>query len=184
MSGIILLLILSVWFYTVKKISGLCTSTMLPGTKKIIIYRLLFVLFFIAPVADDIIGGFQFRSLCKHGYPAVYNLNKAKNKTVYLRQVPVQIQDLKLYMAIPSKKIEYTIIPISEESWEFIDVTSSDILISWKDYHAKGGWLSRLIGFPEGSPPYTFNAICSSEGNFSLLKRLNMKTVNGEKNYE
>jgi hypothetical protein len=122
-------------------------------------------------VADDIIGGFQFRALCKQGYAPAYDEAVAKGKVVFLKDT----QD---------KEIQNALIPIHEESWEYADHLTGETILKWKEYHARGGWLSRLIGFPQGSPPYTFNAACSSEGNFALLKRLNMKTVKREKNHE
>jgi hypothetical protein len=164
MSGIILLLILSAWFYAVKKLSGLCTSKMLPGAKKIITYRILFVLFFIAPVADDIIGGFQFRALCISDNLLVYDTEKVRRSTIQYKNVTVY----RIKKIIP--------IWVTESQW--VSPDTGEILIISRKYDAKGGWLSRFIGFPEGSPPYTFYGSCSYLNEFSqLIKKFNINKL-------
>jgi hypothetical protein len=160
MSGIILLLILSAWFYAVKKLSGLCTSKMLPGTKKIITYRILFALFFIAPVVDDIIGGFQFRNLCDRGIEPVYDEEKIRGKTLQLKNT----QD----------RIIKKVVPIREQVWNWVDSNTGETLISYKNYYASGGWLSHLIGFPQSSPPYTFDGSCGSREIQDIFDKFNI----------
>lgn len=182
MSGILLIGAVSLWIWAAVAIGQMLTSRLKDSWIKSLVTFLVTSVLIPLPVADEIIGGFQFRELCQQGYPAVYDSDKATGKTVTLKQV--SISNLKTYMDIPRKDVEHTVIPIREDSWEYIEVESGELLLSWKEYHAKGGWLSRFIGFPQGSPPYTFNAVCSPEGNYSLLKRLNMKTIDGEKNHE
>jgi hypothetical protein len=171
MSGLILIFIIVLWIMVVKKLTSLFTKAMPVNGFTLAIKVLVFALLFVSPFADEIIGGFQFRALCKQGYSPVYDEAKAKGKLVFLKDTP-------------DKRVQNSIIPIREESWEYADINTRELLLSWKEYHAKGGWLSRIVGFPEGSPPYTFNAVCSSEGNYPLLKHLNMKTINRDKNHE
>jgi len=147
MSGIILLFILAIWFYSVKKISWFCISKIQSGTKKAVIHKVLFVLIFIAPVADDIIGGFQFRALCKQGAKLIYDVEKVRGKTV-------------LWSGMPRTKIKNTIIPIEESIVDWVDVNTGEILIKYKEYYATGGWLSRFIAFNSVTRPYTFHGVC------------------------
>lgn len=177
MSGLLLILVLGVWVSIAVVIGQKLTSKLKDSKFKPFITFLVIVAIIPLPVVDDIVGGFQFRALCKQGYPPVFDEAEARGKTVKLKQVPIQILNLKPYMGIPRTDIEYTTIPIREESWEYVDHVTGETLISWKDYHAQGGWLSRLIGFPQGSPPYTFNGVCSIHSNFLILKNLNMHEV-------
>jgi hypothetical protein len=171
MSGLILLFVLGVWFFIAKKLTSFLTTKMQVSTLKKATQVLLFAMILVAPVADEIVGGFQFRALCERGYLPIYDAAKAKGKTVYLKDVP-------------DENISNSLIPIREEYWKYVDSATGETLLSWKEYHAKGGWLSRAVGFPQGSPPYTFNAICSSESNYFILKRLNITLVKREKNHE
>lgn len=172
MSGLLLIFVLSVWITIAIVIGKKLTSRLKDSWLKSFITFLVIAALIPLPVLDDIIGGFQFRELCKQGYTPVYDKAKATGRTVKLKEVPIQILNLKPYMGIPRKDIDHTIIPIHEASWEYVDHVTGETLISWKDYHAQGGWLSRFIGFPQGNPPYTFNGVCSIHSNFPVLKHL------------
>jgi len=180
MSGLLLLFVFGLWVVFVTWLTKSLIRAMQPGLFKRIVHLMLFSMLLIVPVADDIVGGFQFRALCRQGYPPVYDEAKARDKTVKLKEVPVRILNQKPYLDIPRKYIDYTIIPIREDSWEYVDHITGETLLSWKEYHAKGGWLSRVTGFPQDSPPYTFNGVCSTHSNFPVLKKLNIKEL-GEK---
>jgi len=165
MSGIILLLVLAVWFYAVIKLSGYCTSKMQFGSKKAITNIILFLFIFLAPVADDIVGGFQFRALCEEGMQPVYDAKKIEGKIVQLKNSPDQVIA--------------KIIPIREQIWDWVDPGTGKTLIKYRYYYATGGWLSRLIGFPQGSPPYTFDGSCGSRESYLIFDQLNItKNVN------
>ncbi len=165
MSGILLIIILAIWSFVVKAISRLCVKNLQSGTKKTIIHIALFILFFIAPVADDIIGGFQFRAMCTPDNMLVYDSEKVRGKSIEYKGVSVD-------------KI-YKIIPIWVTQSEWTEPGAAQVLIVRKKYDAMGGWLSRLIGFPEGSPPYTFDGTCNSFKAYDqLLKKLNITEIN------
>jgi len=157
-SGIILIFILGVWFVVVIKLTGLATSWMESGKGKYLAYVVMFVLLFLAPVADDIAGGFQFRALCKEGGAPIYVRGIVQGRTVK-------------YSSSGWNELNGTIVPIQELTIYWVDATSGKELLTYKKYDADGGWLSRLIGFPEGSPPYTFKATCGNE-NTSIGDRL------------
>tara|TARA_R110001592_G_scaffold268897_2_gene535203 strand:- start:1550 stop:2062 length:513 start_codon:yes stop_codon:yes gene_type:complete len=160
MSGIILIIILAIWFYVVLKLSGLFVSKMKLGKKRSFFRFFLGIIFFLAPVADDIAGGFQFRALCHSKDVLIYDAENAEGRTVQLKDSA----DRRLNK----------IIPISEQKWEWVDSSTGEALVIYKDYHAKGGWLSRSIGFPQGSPPYTFNGYCGSKKARLIFDELNI----------
>jgi len=159
MSGIILLLVLSIWVYLATIITRFVVRKMKPGKYRYLVNVIVFVFIFIAPVIDDIIGGFQFRALCKSGGVPIYDKNNVQGRTIK-------------YTSSGWGEVSNTIIPIQELTINWIDPVTEDALFTYKKYDADGGWLSRLIGFPEGSPPYTFNAVCGNRNNI-LLDKLN-----------
>jgi len=165
MSGIFFLLILFVWFSISIKIPLLFVCGMQSGNKKVITYRILCVLCFIAPVADEIVGGFQFRALCTPENMLVYDVEKVKGRTIQ-------------YAPLGRRTIN-KIIPIRVNTTELVDPYTGETLIIHKTYYAKGGWLSRFIGFPQGSPPYTFNGTCRSKEYYELFEKLNIKKIEG-----
>jgi len=160
MSGIILLLVLVIWIFVTMKVTGFFVSKMHFGVTKVLMSIVLFVRMCIAPVADDIAGGFQFRALCTPENMLVYDESKVRNKRVITNQSTV--------------KTINKIIPIRELTREWLDPVDGKVLITHKMYHAKGGWLSRSIGFPQGSPPYTFDGSCSSKEYYELFEKLNI----------
>lgn|SRR3990167_4330273 len=165
MTGIILIVILVVWFFVVFKVSGKCVAKMAWSGKKYAYRMILFVLFFLAPVADDIAGGFQFRALCRSSDILIYDEKKIAGKTVQLKR--------------PEYRTVRKIIPITEQLWDWVDPNTGESLIRYKDYNAKGGWLSRFIGFPQGSPPYTFDGSrrCGSMKANQLFEKLKITEI-------
>jgi len=165
MSGIILLSIIAVWFFLVKKISQVCVRKVHDGYGKKVIYVVVFSLLFMAPVADEVVGGFQFRVLCQKGSKFIYIAEEVKGKTV-------------LWSAKPRKKVENTILTIKEAVIYGVDPVTKEQLIEYKNYYATGGWLSRSIAFNSVTQPYTFSGICGvKEQLIKLEKEFNLTSI-------
>ena len=164
MSGIILLTVLALWFFIATKITGFLTSKIYLKIKGKWIYSMVFILVFIAPVMDEIIGGFQFRALCTPENLLIYDADKVRGKTVRFKD-------------LPDYSITNKIIPIQVVQNQWIDTATNETLITRKIFYASGGWLSRFVGFPQGSPPYTFNGKCSSKKYYPLFKKLNITKI-------
>ena len=147
MSGIILLSIIAAWFYVVKKLAQLCVRKMQEGYKKTIAYIVVFSLLFIVPVADEVVGGFQFRALCKKGSRLIYVAEEVKDKTVWWSEKP-------------RKEVANTILTIKEAVIYGVDPVTKKQLVEYKNYYATGGWLSRSIAFNSVTRPYIFNGSC------------------------
>lgn len=165
MIGLMVLLVLCVWMFLANVIARYFLSRMQleAGKKRNLIYFGLFVLVFIAPVADEIIGGFQFRAMCTPDNLLSYDPEKVKEKTVETNE--------------SSTVTLNKIIPIHELTRKWHDADTGEVLIVRKIYNASGGWLSRLIGFPEGSPPYTFDGHCDSKEYYQIFKKLNVTKI-------
>lgn len=168
MSGLIILVVLGIWGFVSYSLARMIGTGIKNEKIKIISNCALMTLVFIAPVADDIAGGFQFRALCDKG--AVLNIDeqKAKDKTV-------------VYQRVKDRHLTSYIVPILERYWSYKDIESEEILVSWRTYEAQGGWLSRAIGFPQGSPPYTFDGKCyTKNARGSIFKKLNITVKDQE----
>ena len=165
MSGIIFFGMIGVWVFISVKLTGLLTKIVKSPRKKSWVYPIVFFLVFISPLIDEIIGGFQFRALCKPENMLVYDAEKIKNKTL-------------LYSPLSINKIKNTIIPIEVSLSVGIDSTTREILLERKKYRATGGWLSRFVAFNSMTRPYTFNGVCGVKSQLAQLeKKLNIKAI-------
>lgn len=149
MSGIIILFVLGVWGV----ISYFCVKLALWRVKdsniKIFTSILLISLMFIAPIADEIIGGFQFRELCRDHTIFILNETTARGKSV-------------AYQNIAQKKYDNYLVPIVESQELYKDIVSNEIVVYWNVFRAEGGILSRSLNLFESTKPYTFNGVCIS----------------------
>lgn len=156
MAGLALLALITLWGFICYQLSKFLMKKIANPIAKNFGIGFLLLLFFLVPVADDIAGGFQFRALCKENAVMQVESEKLKGKTV-------------ISLGAKSSSITDYLIPIKIQHWSYKDVQSEEILISWNDLHAEGGWLSHIIGFPEGSPPYTFDGSCYAEGGLDYV---------------
>lgn len=166
MSGLILLSVLAIWGFVSFSLAKLIVKQIANPNIKLGANITLVALVFIAPVSDDIIGGVQFRSLCHDNAVVSVDEKKAKGKSVFFDS---QHTDLKNY-----------ILKINNYHVNYRDIDTGEVVLSWNEYRAKGGWLSRLIGFPSGNPPYTFDGTCYPKDAFgrkSIFDRLQIKQV-------
>ncbi|MBU1393472.1 MAG: hypothetical protein KJ856_10450 [Gammaproteobacteria bacterium] len=140
---------------------------LLKGNKKKIVQVTCFIFIFFMPVADDIAGGIQFRKLCAENTAVFIDYENARNATIQL----VRQDD----------KIINKIIPIREDVRDWVDSRTGKTLIKYTYLNARGGWLSHLVGFPQGSPPYTFDGSCGAKKPVSIMEKLNI--TEDTKNY-
>jgi hypothetical protein len=165
MSGMILIVILIVWFYIALILSSFLGAKIRAGLFKTVMRFVLFPLILLAPVADEIIGGFQFRALCKVEAVAVYDEAKVRERTVY-------DQSADLYYFTD------TVLPTYKQTWKYADHTNNEELISFVELHSDGGWLSRWISFNSSQHPYTFDGVCGDNYRKYFFQDLNIKIVN------
>jgi hypothetical protein len=162
MSGLILLFVLGVWFFIAKKLTSFLTTKMQVSTLKKATQVLLFAMILVAPVADEIVGGFQFRALCEREAVAIYDKDKLYGKTVHQQSANVTY-------------FTNTILPSYKQLWVYADDTTNQEVISYADLHSDGGWLSRWIDFNSVHSPYSFIGHCSGDKNGYLFQNLNIK---------
>ena len=111
-----------------------------------------FVALFLAPVGDEIVGGFQFRALCEKN--AVFHIGVEKPEGRIVR-----------FSSNPSNEIvPRTAITIYHTGIEYTDVQSGEVVVRFDRYAAKGGAFIRALGISESNSPITMGRhACSPE---------------------
>lgn len=166
MIGLAFLAVITLWGFVCYKLAGFIFKRNEHLTIKKIGVGALTVFFFLLPVVDEIIGGFQFRYLCKENVEVFIDKDNAKNKVV-------------IYKSIGNKTWLNYFVPISKNNTSYVDAVTGELLIGWNTYRAKGGWLSRSLNLMESNAPYTFNGVCGPEKfNKSILSDLNITVSN------
>jgi hypothetical protein len=139
MSGIFFLAVIGLWLWV-------CGTAARALMKRITVtpWRWLagvgvFAVLFIAPVSDEIVGGFQFRALCKRD--AVLTIDSAKVRGRTLRRTASQSSP------------HDTVLRIEQWRESFVDATSGEELASYSWLRVSGGWFIRALGISEGNAP-------------------------------
>lgn len=139
MSGLILLaaLALCIWgcVWLAKNLGNLVPNPAWRTAVKVAI----FVVLLGSPFVDEVIGKYQFESLCKANGIESADISKARGK-----RVKVEYGQRTL--------LDGTIMPIKAENVYFKDADTGEVLIQHKNYIAKGGWLMRYTPISMGSP--------------------------------
>lgn len=95
-------------------------------------------------VIDELIGGYQFRQLCRENAVLRIDAEKARGHTVRTVFDP-------LNESLPGKAIA-----IFHSHKSYRDVSTNKEIASNEWYFAKGGWFVRLLGISETNDPITF----------------------------
>jgi len=161
--GLIVLFIIGLWVFLVTKLTKFL-SKWIPVCKfSPALKVLLFILLLVMPFMDEIIGGFQFRALCKAEAVAIYDEAKVRGKMVHNQSAE-------------EYHFTNTILPTYKIVSRFADHTTNEEILSYVTLRSDGGWLSRWIDFNGNHGPQTFDGSCSG-GNY-LFENLNIKSVN------
>lgn len=124
--GLAVWLMLAVWIS--KRIVGWMGSSKFPLTRGITVFLIVLT----APVADDLIGRWQFHRLCER--EAVVTLSPDWQKVKRA-----------MWVDLPQKQIEGYVIPIETGGGEYIDVDTGQVFMRNRSFFARGGLLSRPL---------------------------------------
>jgi len=119
-----------------------------------------------APLADEIIGGIQFGSLCEK-----YAVIEADEKFAMNKNVVLQRSDQDIYA-------KGTLLRIRITPYVFKDSVTDRIVFSYHRLNAEGGLLIRLLGISQTNSPLTFESSCYPEDIDSFKKKFNIKVIN------
>ncbi len=133
---------------------------------RLILMLLIFGLILASPVADEIIGGIQFRELCRENAVLRIDAEKAKGKMV--REV----------IGPSNEVLQGTIITVYHTHLSYRDSTTGQEIASTDSYVAKGGFLIRTLGLFEGNEPlFVFPSVCSERGGHAIARAYGFKLI-------
>lgn len=161
MTGLFLLLVVFVWVLFSVFISFLVSRRIESKVFKVILSSLIFIALLFVPLADEIIAKNEFMELCDRGTEMKFNKDSIVGKKVKL-----VVDDEGL--------VKDLWVDINEFSWRYLDVDSGLLMLSYKTYRAKGGWLIRFFGVSESDSPLIFNSECGPKNINGFLKDMNI----------
>jgi hypothetical protein len=157
-TGIFVLAMMALWLYLAAIVTRLLVKNITNRATKLLASMLLGLALFLAPVADEIIGGIQFRSLCKNNVGLNFDASSIRGKTI-------------VSSGYKKRKIHGVAVPIKENVVSWKNNIGDQILLTETSYKAQGGWLSRSIGFNNVKAPYTFTGNCSPNIELQKLRQ-------------
>lgn len=164
MTGLLLLVVLGIWLafviFITPKLTGWVRHTILKRVIQIVLFLSILVL----PLADEIIGGIQFRELCRNAEAVKVDESKTVGRTVILK-----LSD--------GKNVGGTAVAIREQSWKYVDHQNGEELLSYKTFRANGGWLISALGISETNAPLSFHNVCGPSDAKTIFKNLNIKII-------
>lgn len=169
MSGLFLLLVVFAWLAAVVLLTHWIMKrvSFKPKVVRAVMALLIFILLLPLPVVDEIIGGYQYRTLCREKAVLRIDAEKAKGRTVRV-------------VIDPSNEIlQGTAIMIYHSHLSFRDVNTSEEIASYNRYVAKGGWFIRMLGISGNNAPLTIGLPgCSPENSGTFPKQYGLKLIN------
>ncbi len=154
MAGLLFLIILGLWFWGALSLAKLSTRRMQASGLRKLTTVFATVFFFLLPLADEIVGGFQFRALCEQAEAARSNGQRIAGKTVRADVSP------------SNKDIEGSPIRIYHSHVIYRDVETGEALADYKHYVAEGGWFIRFISLGYFKDPIAIHPKSCSTAKF------------------
>jgi len=146
MSGLFFFSVIAAWGAVAFLVAKRVTRVVQPRFLGVGLGAVAFVLMMVLPVADEIIGGYQFRALCRENAVLRIDAETAKGRTVRIAYEP-------LNMAMSG-----TAITIRHTRLSFRDVGNGQEVAWYDEYGAEGGWLIRMLGLWQGNHPLLMNS--------------------------
>lgn len=165
MIGLLFLFGMGLWF-----IAAIMLSKRIPRWMGVTKHRgnisvLLFPLVLVAPIADDLIGRWQFYRLCDR--EAVVTLSPNANKVEWARRGNSARTDFEGYL-----------IPIRSQTGEYVDIHTGNVFMTDASFYTDGGYLKRHLyglGGVTSCHPHNLNTISKRLNIELLLKQGEMK---------
>jgi len=162
MMGLYLLFLAVVWLAVAIGLVSLLTRYLPARWRKNPLRALLILALLPLPIVDDILGGIQFKQLCKENSVIHVERATAEGRTVYLADVPL-------------RELSGTWVPITVVEWRYVDAKTGDTVLSYNVLTAASGL------FHLTSVPLTFKGYCAPGGSGrvadDLLKQLHITVI-------
>lgn len=169
MTGLLLIVVVGLWLWACVALTRALMPRLPAQPWRSLIGLVVFVALLVAPVADEIVGGFQFRALCEKN--AVFRMGVERPEG----------RSTKVLLKPSNETVPGTAITIYHTGIEYTDVQSGELVVQFDEYVAKGGLFIRALGISESNSPITMGShACSPEQTRgeSVRRTLNFSVIN------
>lgn len=145
MTGIVLLAVVGLWLWLCIVVARALLRQLRPQPWRWLAAASLFALMLIAPVGDEIVGGFQFRALCE------------KNANFRIGVANPEARTTRVAVRPANEVLPGTAITIYHSRIEYTDVQSGERVVDFDEYVAKGGVFIRTLAISQSNAPITID---------------------------
>lgn len=150
MTGFFLFAVIGVWVWICLRITRLLFRSYPDRPRRKWLSRSVLALLLLLPVADEIVGGFQFRALCNENAKFRLGVSNPEGRVARIVIDP------------SNEVVKNTAITIFHSNVSYFDVSTNEMIVVFDRYVAKGGVFIRLLGISEKNAPITMNSsFCS-----------------------
>lgn len=166
MAGLLSIVLLSGWFIAAVWLARGLTSRLKNGPLRVALMIPAVLVLVALPLADEIIGGFQFRALCKKNSVLKIDAERIKGKTIRVVAEPIE----------GDRDVDNSSIRIYYSRFSYRDVDSGEELATYTRYVAVSGWLVRTLAMGNSFPPLTIQpSTCKPNNVGDLSKQFDFK---------
>ena len=152
MSGIFLILVVGLWLWACIAMTRGLLRRWKGRVWAMPAACVAFTALLVAPVSDEIVGGFQFRALCEKNAVLKFGVEQPEGLVT------------KLVIAPTNEIVPWTAIVIRRSRFEYFEAGSDRLVVAFDRYSAKGGYFVRALGISQGNAPLTLGSpSCSPE---------------------
>lgn len=167
MTGIFLLAIISLWAWLAFKLSQWMTNRLQSSKWRGVAASMLFIMLLPLPIADEIIGSFQFKALCREGARLRLHVDDPSGRTARINFNPA------------NRELKGKAVRILHTHVEYHDVADGSLIAEYDGYLAEGGLFIRLLGISEADSPLIIHPrYCSPEKGEAIHRTLGFSVIN------
>jgi hypothetical protein len=166
MTALFLFLVVGLWAWVAYKLSRWIGGRIPLKQWQIPFAILAFVVLLVAPLVGELVGWWQFESLCDEYAVQLIDEKAALNAHV---------------VSVGGKLSRYesgTAVRIKIQPWIYQDSTSGKVIVSYHTISAEGGWLIHALSISETNSPLLFSRSCAPVNERGFIKRLNITIIN------
>ena len=164
MAGLLTIGLLVGWLVTAVWLARRLTDRLENGPLRVALMIPAALVLTVLPVADEIIGGFQFRALCRENAVLKIDAEKIRGKTI------------RMVISPSNKEVDNTTVRIYYSRVSYRDIVTGDELGSNSDYVAMGGKLIRLLAMGHEMTPLTIHPpTCRGPGSLPTSEKYEFK---------
>ena len=155
MGGLIFFAVIGIWFFIVLALIIWLAKKLPEKWWRIPLSFLVFVVFLILPIVDEIVGGWQFQRLCEVNSTINFDKETADGRTVYLAETSdVGIKNMWVHITL--------------KPWRFLDVATDDLIISYNTLKANNSFVGKFMS--QEGVPILFKGWCEPGGIVDPIK--------------